>query len=151
MWVNFDFTQELERVLVNNNFDIMFQDGEDYIYRTDECFILENDNTISKIRSCDSYCTGLMIFNSLKKNAIMDLLSYDETDLNNNNGNQFFINKKLQKLQMNACCFPKTIFPNFSTSFYYKNLERYWALHYTYLLGKEKIYYMKKNSHWILD
>jgi len=151
MWVNFDFTQELERVLVNNIFDIMFQDGEDYIYRTDECFILENDNTISKIRSCDSYCTGLMIFNSLKKNAIMDLLSYDETDLNNNNGNQFFINKKLQKLKMNVCCFPKTIFPNFSTSFYYKSLGRYWALHYTYLLGKEKIYYMKKNSHWILD
>lgn len=151
MWVNFDFNQELEPVLLSNDFDIMFQDGEDYILNVDESCILEKNNNISKIRPCNSYCTGFMVFNSRKKNNIINLLSYDEKDLKDNNGNQIFINKKLKELKINACCLPKTILPNFSTSFYYKNLERYWMLHYTYLLGKEKIYYMKKNSHWILD
>jgi hypothetical protein len=151
IWVNFDFTQELEKVLSKNNFDIIFQDGEDYIHSIDECCILENDSKISKIRSCNSYCTGFMVFNSLNKNSIINLLSYEEEDLKNNNGNQVFINEKLKKLTMNVCCLPKTILPNFSDSFYHKSLEKYWVLHYTYLVGKEKIYYMKKNSHWILD
>jgi hypothetical protein len=150
MWVNYDFTKDLDVVLCKSNFDIIFQDGEDYLENIDDCSVLSSDGSISKVRNCINYCTGFMVFKSREKDKIFNLLSYDKEDIEKNIGNQIYINKKIAELNMNVCSLPKKIMPNFSTSFYYKNLERYWMLHYTYIVGKEKIYYMNKNSHWII-
>jgi hypothetical protein len=156
IWVNFNFTKELDKILKNMSkkksdlFDIIFQDGEDYLNGTDECCDLI-DGVLVKKKKCDNYCTGFMVFNSKKKEKIIELLSYKQEDIKNYSGNENFINQKITPLKMNVYTIPKIIFPNFSTSFYYKNLSEYWMLHYTYLLGKEKIYYMNRNSHWIVD
>jgi hypothetical protein len=152
IWINLDFTSKLNNVLkTNQGFDIIFQDGEDYLSSSDECCILNDDDTLTKLRECKSYCTGFMVFNNSKKRKILELLSYDEDQARSHSGNQSFINEKLSKLGIQAYTIPKCIFPNFSTSFYFKELSDYWMLHYTYLVGKEKIYYMKKNKHWLID
>lgn len=152
IWLNYNFTKELDKILENNlDYDIIFQDGEDYLHNTDECCYLSIDYKLHKIRKCNDYCTGFMSFNCIRSssyNNIMNLLSFNMNDMKSFQGNQAFINSKLDMSNLNIGNIPKTIFPNFSTCFHYKNLSNYWMLHYTYLKGKEKIYYMKKNGHW---
>lgn len=146
-WINLDFTHELDKIIENNNFDILLQDGEDYLSQTDECCVLNNFK-FKKIRECGNSCTGFMVIKTFG-NKINELFSYSEKDINTNLGNQDFINNNLKKYNIKYYNIPKIKLPNFSTSYYFKKINDYWMLHYNYLIGKEKYYYMQKNGHWL--
>lgn len=148
IWININFSKDLNLILKNSKYDIVFQDGEDYLFDKEECCLIENNKLIYQ-KWCNSYCTGFMIMNSKFINKISQILTYSEEDKNDFEGNQEFINQKLYYYNLKLLCIPKTIFPNYSLPKFYKN-KNFWMLHYTFLVGKEKIKEMKKNKHWII-
>jgi hypothetical protein len=164
IWINFNFINEFNHLLENNDFDILFQDGEDYVFKIDENCLLINHKLI-EINKCNNYCTGFMCFNTKSLSKIYPLFRYSQSEKDRFIGNQKFINEKLLALDrtilkrdlntnlnlnyIKKYVLPKSIFPNFSTDFF-KFIPNYWMLHYNFLIGKEKFYYMKKHEHWIL-
>lgn len=150
IWINRNFSNDLNNILENNEYDIIFQDGEDYLYYQDECCFVENKK-LNKKRYCNSFCTGFMVMNCKSTDVVLDLLSHTEEEKQLCNGNQEYINKKLYFKNLNVLTIPKNIFPNYSIRSFYKKNKDYWMLHYTYLEGKKKIDEMKKNNHWLID
>lgn len=149
IWINKNFSDELNSILENNDYDIIFQDGEDYLFYKDECFELLENKLIQK-RYCNSFCTGFMVMNSKSSEKILNFLNYKEEEKKKCNGNQQYLNEKLYFENLKTLTIPKKLFPNYSICNFYKKYD-YWMLHYTYLKGKEKINAMKKNNHWIVD
>lgn len=149
MWINKDFTDELHGILDKSDFDIIFQDGENYLINKDECCEINQENRLNKTRQCKSYCTGFMCINS-NSTKVLDLFDYKKKEINLYSGNQDLINRKLELSNLNFYNIPKRLFPNFSDPEYFLTLSDYWMLHYTYLIGKEKISFMKKNNHWLI-
>lgn len=151
IWINKNFKKNLEDILSNNNYDIIFQDGEDYLYDKQECCEFRH-NKIIKNKYCNSYCTGFMIMNTKYSKKISNFLKYSECDKQSCNGNQQYINEKLYLDQsLNVAVLPKKIAPNMSQHNFYKQCEDYWFLHYTYMNAQQKIQYMKINGHWLID
>jgi len=149
IWININFTEELNKILINNTFDIIFQDDEDYIKHIDESCLLI-DNKIIEQRICRNYCTGFMCFNTKNLDYIFNLFEYTEKDLLDFDGNQRFINIKLKIMpHIKKFVLPKVKLLNFSSTFF-KFVPDYWALHYNYVTSLDKIYYMKKHNHWLL-
>lgn len=150
IWINKNFLKELNLYLNNSEYDIIFQDGEDYLLDYDECTEIIDEQFRFK-KYCYNYCTGLMIMKSSSyKKIISKILSYNNDDILNNSGNQSFINKKLLSSNIKALTLPKSLFPNLSNCVFYKKYRNYWMLHYTYIVGKNKINQMKINNHWLL-
>lgn len=150
MWVNNRFDIQYDKIIQNTDFDLIFQDGEDYLCDISDCSeIIENRLVYKKY--CNSFCTGFITINTLCKDKINDLFTYNQNNITNNNGNQEFINKKLYSMDLNVLALPKNIIPNMSQHNYYKSLNNnYWLLHYTYLTSHFKYQYMKINDHWLL-
>jgi len=150
IWMNVNFLDNINVILKNNDFDIIFQDGEDYLRNSDESCELINNTLIQK-RPCINYCTGFMCFNTKKLNSIINLFNYTNEDVIKHTGNQIFMNKKLQIIpNIKKFVLPKVKFLNFSTT-RFESIPDYWALHYNFLIGYSKIYYMKKYKHWLLE
>jgi hypothetical protein len=149
IWININFMAKFNKILINNTFDIIFQDGEDYLNNIEEsCSLIDNQLVEEKI--CNNYCTGFMCFNTKNLDYISNLLKYTEQDFLSFYGNQKFINYKLRTMpHIKKLVLPKIKLLNFS-SLYFKFIPDYWALHYNYLIGLDKIYYMKKYNHWLL-
>lgn len=150
IWINRNFSDELNKILENNEYDIIFQDGEDYRFDKDECCVAENNKLIKK-RYCHSYCTGFMVMNCKSADKLLNFLSYTEEEKRICNGNQEYMNRKLYFKNLDVLTIPKNIFPNYSMCSFYRKNKDHWMLHYTYLKGQEKIDEMKKNKHWLLS
>lgn len=151
MWINWNFIDEMNNILRNSEYDVIFQDGEDYLQNTDDCCIIQDGCRLVHKTLCNSYCTGFMVMNTKQTQKIItDLLSYDQSNFMSYAGNQEFINERLYYSDLRAMCFPKRLIPNLSNHNFFRSYQHYWMLHYTYIRGKDKISYMKKYNHWTL-
>jgi len=151
IWINNNFITLLNTYLANSDYDVIFQDGEDYLLNHDECTEIIDSKLVYK-HYCYSYCTGFMIMNTKNYQKIIDdLFTYNHKDMSENSGNQSFINKQLLSSDLKILTLPKSVFPNLSVDYLYKQNKNYWMLHYTYVTGKNKISNMKINNHWLLS
>lgn len=151
IWINFNFIDKINTILNHSEYDIIFQDGEDYLQHSTDCCYIQDNQLIYKTL-CNSYCTGLMVMNTQASDKIIsDILSYDGYNIMSYSGNQQFINERLYYSNLKAMCFPKRLIPNLSNHNFFRAFPNYWMLHYTYIRGKDKITYMKQYNHWTLS
>jgi hypothetical protein len=166
IWIYRNFEEELQKVAATflPKFDFIMQDGENYteqkiapksISLSKGKVILNGvDKAKKPRRDCSRLCTGFMLIKP--SNRTIDALDYKkikEVDWKKCVGNQPYLNEVIKKKKLKAIVLDRNLVPNGSLFLKGNTFQPKdpWALHYTYMLGEEKIQKMQEEDHWIFN
>ncbi|NDB82207.1 MAG: hypothetical protein EB127_05615 [Alphaproteobacteria bacterium] len=108
----------------------------------------------SNINKCPNICSGVIVFR--QSFITKSLLQYSERDIITNLTDQHFLTEQFKKLNVNHVTIDKNVFMN---GFFpgvkmdghvLKIPDEAVLLHYNYMIGSYKEYFMKKNKMWFL-
>lgn len=106
---------------------------------------------------CRNCCTGVIGFwlrSEEKRNLFLSMVSYDDSLWNqcNENNDQEYIQKKIDRLQIQYQTFPRDLFPNgsFLRNDHWKDLSEPFLLHFNFIVGGGKQRVIKSKGFWLV-
>jgi Nucleotide-diphospho-sugar transferase len=151
IWLYKDFTKDLLKITkIASTADYIMQDGENYTEKKNPPKFVNTEGIVPG-RNCTRLCTGFMIIKPSERTIqSLDYKKTKEVDWKNFVGNQPYLNEVIEKKKLKAIAIDRNLTPNGSifldgVDFEPKNP---WLIHYTYMLGSDKVKKMKADGHW---
>jgi hypothetical protein len=159
IWIFKNFESQLKQLIdkTKEHTDILMQDGENYKDFPIAVNYTTKKKELVQDRPCERLCTGFMVLKPTK--TIINLFDYKENKKVNFKefvGNQPYLNQVIQQEKIPAMAIDRSLLPN--GSLFLNEMDtleivesfqsKAWLIHYTYLLGEEKIQKMQEHNHW---
>lgn len=116
-----------------------------------QCDENSNNTECSNQTNCPDMCTGTMVFRT--GSIDNSIFNYSDEDILKYSGDQHFLEVTFNKNQINRLTISRDIllngaYPGLKDNFVLP--ESAYLIHYNWMIGSQKEYYMKKNSMWYL-
>ena len=107
----------------------------------------------SNTQNCQHFCSGVIVFKNLS--IVNKLLDYNENDVMALTGDQHYLLNMANKYNVNHITVDKNIFlngayPGVNNNTLLELPSIAELIHYNYLIGENKVTFMKKNNMWYL-